>query len=203
VDYDEILFDVTNTAGPFLVITPNTSVTWQGNSVQTVTWDVANTSVAPVNATEVNILLSVDGGNTYPVTLAANTPNDGSEQVLIPNDPTAQARIKVEAAGYIFFDISNEDFTVEDNPIPVELTAFFALNTNEGVMLKWVTTTEMNNSGFSIQRSSDYENYTDVAFVEGKGTTTQPHEYNFIDKISRAGIYYYRLKQIDYDGSYE
>ena len=203
VDYDEIQFDVTDTAGPFLVTEPNTSVTWQGNTVQSVTWDVANTSVAPVNATEVNIFLSVDGGNTYSITLAANTLNDGSEQVLIPNDPTSLARIKVEAAGNIFFDISNEDFTIEDNPIPVELTAFFALNTKDGIMLKWVTSTEANNSGFSIQRSSDYENYTDVAFVKGSGTTTQPHEYNFIDKISEAGIYYYRLKQIDFDGSYE
>jgi len=203
VDYDEIQFDVTDAAGPFLVTAPNTSVTWQGNSVQSVTWDVANTSVAPVNATEVNILLSVDGGNTYSITLAANTLNDGTEQVLIPNDPTTQARIKIEAAGNVFFDISNEDFTIEDNPIPVELTAFFALNTNEGVMLKCVTSTETNNSGFSIQRSRDYENYTDVAFVEGNGTTTRPHEYNFIDKISGVGIYYYRLKQIDFDGSYE
>ena len=203
VDYDEIQFDVTDAAGPFLVTEPNTSVTWLGNTVQTVTWDVANTSIAPVNATDVNILLSVDGGVTYPVTLSANTSNDGAEQVLIPNDPTMEARIKVEAVGNIFFDISNEDFTIEDNPIPVELTAFFALNTNEGVMLKWVTSTETNNSGFSIQRSRDYENYTDVAFVEGNGTTTQPHEYNFIDKISVADIYYYRLKQIDFDGSYE
>jgi hypothetical protein len=203
VDYDEIQFDVTDTAGPFLVTAPNTSVTWQGNSVQSVEWDVANTSVAPVNATDVNILLSVDGGNTYTITLVSNTPNDGAEQVLIPNDPTTQARIKIEAVGNIFFDISNEDFTIEDNPIPVELTAFFALNTNEGIILKWVTSTETNNSGFSIQRSMDYENYTDIAFVEGNGTTTRPHEYNFIDKISGSGIYYYRLKQIDFDGSYE
>jgi hypothetical protein len=203
VDYDEIQFDVTDTAGPFLVTEPNTSVTWQGNSVKSVSWDVANTSVAPVNAGEVNILLSVDGGNTYTVTLVSNTPNDGSQQVLIPNVPTTEARIKVEAAGNIFFDISNEDFTIEDNPIPVELTAFFALNTNEGVMLKWTTSTETNNSGFSIQRSRDYENYTEVAFVEGNGTTTQPHEYNYLDNISVAGIYYYRLKQIDFDGSYE
>jgi len=203
VDYDEMQFNVTDAAGPFLVTSPNTSMTWQGNSVQTITWDVANTSVTPVNAAEVNILLSVDGGNTYPVTLTANTPNDGSEQVLIPNDPTTQARIKVEAAGNIFFDISNEDFTIEDNPIPVELTAFFALNTNEGVMLKWVTSTETNNSGFSIQRSRDYNIYSEVGYMEGNGTTTQPHEYNYIDKISEAGNYYYRLKQIDFDGSYE
>ena len=70
-------------------------------------------------------------------------------------------------------------------------------------MLKWVTSTETNNSVFSIQRSRDYNIYSEVGYMEGNGTTTQPHEYNFIDKISEAGIYYYRLKQIDFDGSYE
>ena len=201
VDYDEILFDVTDAAGPFLVTAPNASVTWQGNSVQTVTWDVANTSAAPVNATEVNILLSVDGGITYPITLTANTPNDGAEQVLIPNDPTTQARIKVEAAGNIFFDISNEDFTIEDDPIPVELTSFFALITYEGVMLKWVTSTETNNQGFEIQRSKAENEYEKIGYVPGHGTTTKIQTYSYTDSKVASGNYTYRLKQIDYDGT--
>ncbi|MCH7516136.1 MAG: T9SS type A sorting domain-containing protein, partial [Bacteroidetes bacterium] len=201
VDYDEIQFDVTNAAGPFLVTTPNTSVTWQGNSVQTVTWDVANTSAAPVNTTDVNILLSVDGGITYLITLASNTPNDGGEQVLIPNDPTTQARIKVEAAGNIFFDISNEDFTIEDDPIPVEITTFFALVTNEGVILKWVTSTETNNQGFEIQRSITENKYEKIGYIPGHGTTTEIQTYSYTDSKVASGNYTYRLKQIDYDGT--
>ncbi|MCW8812365.1 MAG: M12 family metallo-peptidase, partial [Chlorobium sp.] len=63
--------DVTNTAGPFLVTQPNTAVTWQGNTTQTVTWDVANTSVAPVNVNEVKILLSTDGGLNFTEILAS------------------------------------------------------------------------------------------------------------------------------------
>jgi trimeric autotransporter adhesin len=99
-------------AGPFLVTSPNTAVTLDGNSSQTVTWNVANTQVAPVNTTNVKITLSVDGGLTWPFTLAASTPNDGSELVVMPNVGTTQARVRVEAVGNVFFDVSNADFTI-------------------------------------------------------------------------------------------
>jgi len=202
VDYDEIQFDVTDAAGPFLVTSPNTSVTWQGNTIQTITWDVANTSVVPVNAAEINILLSTDGGNTFTEVLLSNTPNDGSEDVQIPNLPTTQARIKVEAAANVFFDISNEDFTIEDNPIPVELSVFFVLSTKEGALLKWTTVSEINNAGFNIERSSDNKEFREISFVKGSGTTTEVTDYIYTDKNVKAGIYYYRLKQMDLDGSF-
>ncbi|MBT8380297.1 MAG: T9SS type A sorting domain-containing protein [Ignavibacteria bacterium] len=193
--------NVTNTAGPFLVTQPNTAVTWPGNTTQTVTWDVANTSIAPVNVTEVNILLSTDGGLNFTEVLASNIPNDGSEDLFLPNLPTTQARIKVEAVGNVFFDLSNENFTIEDF-IPVELTAFFALVTERGVLLKWTTATEKNNSGFMIERSSNNVDFNDVVFINGKGTTTEITDYEYVDNLTKPGMYYYRLKQIDFDGSF-
>ncbi len=202
VSYDEIQFSVTDAAGPFLVTAPNTSVTWQGNTSQTITWDVANTSVGPVNAVNVNILLSTDGGNTYSEILASSTANDGSETLQIPNIPTTQARIKVEASNNIFFDISNENFTIEDNPIPVELSSFVVLNTEEGALLKWTTITETNNAGFGIERSINNSDYTELSFIDGHGTSIIVNDYSYIDKTVKPGIYYYRLKQIDLDGSF-
>jgi hypothetical protein len=193
--------NVTNTAGPFIVTQPNTLVTWQGNTTQTITWNVANTSVAPVNVTQVNILLSTDGGNNFTEVLASNTSNDGSEDIYLPNLPTTQARIKVEAVGNVFFDLSNVNFTIEDF-VPVELTAFFVLNTDKGILLKWTTATESNNSGFMIERSSDKINFNEVAFINGRGTTTEVSDYEYVDIISSPGKYYYRLKQIDFDGSF-
>ena len=108
----ETTVSVTAAAGPFAVTQPNTSVSWARNSMQTVLWDVAGTTAAPVSATTVNIRLSVDGGNTFPILLAAGTPNDGTEVITIPNFATTRARIKVEAAGNIFFDIGNTNFTI-------------------------------------------------------------------------------------------
>ena len=103
---------VSAAAGPFLVTQPNTNVTWDGGTAQAVTWDVANTAAAPVSAANVKISFSSDGGNTFPIVLAESTPNDGSATVTVPNVSTTSARIKVEAVGNIFFDVSNANFVV-------------------------------------------------------------------------------------------
>jgi hypothetical protein len=108
---DLVSFTVAS-AGPFLVTSPNTAVSWAGGSQQTVTWNVANTTAAPINCATVNIRLSTDGGYTFPTVLAAGTPNDGSQSVTLPGTPTTLARIKVEAVGNVFFDISNVNFTI-------------------------------------------------------------------------------------------
>lgn len=111
--YKEIKFAATADAGPFVVTAPNTAgITWEVGQYQEVTWDVANTENAPINCKFVNIRLSKDGGFTYPITLLANTPNDGSAFVVVPDEITSQARIRVEAVGNIFFDISNANFAI-------------------------------------------------------------------------------------------
>lgn len=118
VDYGSITFDADDVSGPFLVSVPNTSTSYNVNQSLTVQWDVAGTNTAPVNCQNVNILLSIDGGQTYPITLASNTPNDGSHQITIPNNQTTTARIMVQAADNIFFDISNQNFTIEGSTGP-------------------------------------------------------------------------------------
>jgi hypothetical protein len=106
-------FNMDGNSGPFLVLSPNTAgLTYLGNSIQTITWDVAGTDNAPVNCASVNIYLSTDGGYTFPTLLVSNTTNDGSQDVLIPAGETSTARIKVKASNNIFFDISNTNFIV-------------------------------------------------------------------------------------------
>lgn len=109
---DEMTVTVNGTAGPFIVTQPNTNVSWNGGSQQTITWDVAGTNVAPINCTNVKISLSTDGGLNFNTVLAANTANDGSEVVTLPNVNSSTCRVKVEAVGNIFFDISNVSFTI-------------------------------------------------------------------------------------------
>lgn len=113
--FDDMIVTVTNTSGPFAVTAPNTAVTWGAGTSQTVTWSVNNTTAAPVSCANVKISISTDGGNTFS-TLVASTPNDGSEVVTVPNTLTTAARIKVEAVGNIFFDISNANFTIGTPP---------------------------------------------------------------------------------------
>ena len=77
------------------------------------TWDVADTDVAPVSTANVKISLSVDGGHTYPYVLAARTPNDGSAvRRRCRTSATTHARVKIEAVGNVFFDVSNADFAI-------------------------------------------------------------------------------------------
>ncbi len=118
--HQQVSFEVDGSAGPFLVTSPNTCVSWQAGSSQTITWDVANTDNASVNCQQVNIRLSLDGGYNYTYVLAANTPNDGSETITLPAGICSnKSRIKIEAANNIFFDISNADFNIETNGTPI------------------------------------------------------------------------------------
>ncbi|MEZ4801639.1 MAG: GEVED domain-containing protein [Gelidibacter sp.] len=109
---DDTVITVNGTAGPFVVTAPNTNVNWNAGTSQTVTWSVAGTTGNGVNAANVDILLSTDGGNTYPITILANTPNDGSQVITVPNNPGSQNRIMVKGSNHIFFDISNTNFTI-------------------------------------------------------------------------------------------
>ncbi len=111
-------------AGPFSVTAPNTAVSFTGGSAQTVTWNVANSNLTPVNAANADILLSTDGGQTFPTVLAAATPNDGSHSVTIPNIATSTARIKVQATGNIFFDITDSNFTITASSFAVSGRVF-------------------------------------------------------------------------------
>jgi hypothetical protein len=108
-----------STAGPFVITAPNSATTFAGGSQQTITWNVANTTASPIDCANVKISFSTNGGQTFPFLMANGVPNNGSAVVTIPNVATNQGRIKVEAVGNIFFDISNANLAViASDPTP-------------------------------------------------------------------------------------
>jgi hypothetical protein len=91
-----------------------------------------------------------------------------------------------------------------DHPVPVELISFNALQVNDKVELNWTTASEVNNFGFEIQKKLEGYNWTTIGFKEGYGTTHEKQFYSFSDfNIYKNEILFYRLKQIDFDGSFE
>lgn len=107
---DTMQLTIDPNSGPFRVTSPNTPISLVGTL--NVAWEVANTDLSPVNAATVDILLSTDGGLTYPTVLASSTPNDGAETVTLPVISAPQSRIRVQGSGNVFFDISDSDFAI-------------------------------------------------------------------------------------------
>jgi hypothetical protein len=113
-------------------------------------------------------------------------------------DENTGAIIRTIATGLSFQYISLYDYSI----VPVELKSFTASVNDNDVTLNWETASEINNSGFQIERKSTGD-YEVIGFLPGFGTTTEPRSYSFTDAGLQSEHYIYRLKQIDLDGSFE
>lgn len=94
-------------------------------------------------------------------------------------------------------------FTGNEVPLPVSMKSFSSRVVKNTVYLNWVTSMEMNNSGFDVERSSDNNIWSKIGFVQGNNSSNQEHSYSFTDYYLATGIYFYRLKQIDYNGNFQ
>lgn len=198
--FTDVVVTVSATSGPFAVTVPNTNVTYVGGSTQTVTWNVNNTTLSPVSCANVKISFSNDGGNTFPFVLAATTPNDGSAPVVIPVGLTTTARMKVEAVGNIFFDISNANFTVTA-PLPVRILSFTAQKDRGIVRLTWQTSEEANIKIYSIEKSVDGIMFKSISTMGASGNGRGGiNTYNAVDVDPSTGKNFYRILEVDNDG---
>ena len=112
-DHEDITVTTDANSGPFVVDYPSANgISWAGLSTETVSWSVAGTDAAPVACSQVDILLSTDGGITFPTVLASNVPNDGSQSVTVPNVSSTNAIVMVMCANGTFFDISDNTFEI-------------------------------------------------------------------------------------------
>lgn len=165
--FTDVVVTVSAASGPFNITAPNTAVSYAGGSAQTITWSAGGTTAAPVSCANVKISMSTDGGLTFPTVLAASTANDGTESLGIPNTPTTTARIKVEAVGNIFFDISNANFIITSSSscnAPSGLTSTSITTT--GATVNWTAV-----SG-AVSYDVDYKLSSSSTFTNAATATT-------------------------------
>lgn len=122
----------------------------------------------------------------------------------LPGTTTGNTR-EVPFSGCPGFGDFNIGTGIAGDPLPVELTSFSARYIDRSVRLNWNTATELNNYGFSIERSQDNETWEEVGFVEGYGTSLSPKSYThtdmLTDDLAKVPQLAYRLRQIDRDGT--
>ena len=152
----------------------------------------------------IGLAVTYDGGTTstplWEITTTGDIPAEEKMLTFTPSAGTYQLIFYLNGDIYNINWWDIDDVSVE-YIVPVELASFTA-NASEGLVeLSWITATETNNQGFEVQRSSGIE-YETIAFVDGHGTTSETHVYSFVEKDIAVGNYHYRLKQVDFDGSF-
>jgi len=199
-----VIISVAN-VGPFVITYPNNITTttepnWAAGDQKTITWNVAGTTGNGINTQFVNILMSEDNGQTYPYTLAANTPNDGSQLITVPaiTDATLPSRIKIEAVDNIFYTVSKpigieitasnnnfnfEDFKLYPNPVSDIVTISFNSQSGSNILIeifdirgRKLNSFDILNSGL-IQKDLDFSNFDSgvylIKIVDGVNQTTK------------------------------
>jgi chitodextrinase len=138
---DDMMITVDGNSGPFTVDSQNTAITYAAGTSQTINWTVAGTNANGVNCSNVTILLSTNGGQTFPITLLSATPNTGTANVVIPNSAGTTNRIMVKGTNQIFFDVNNVNFTITgsgtDTIAPTTSTLSATGTTTSSINLSW------------------------------------------------------------------
>lgn len=183
----------TNYQYPLTVTRPNGNETFYSGTQESINWVWSDTS---------NVTIEYSYGTGWN-TIVTNYPNTGEYIWTVPNVNTNQALVKISKADDSgVYDMSNYPFRIRPF-IPVELVSFNADVWPGSVALSWSTASEVNNFGFEIQRSIDNTDFFAIGFVNGYGTTTELNHYTYTDQNLVPGKYYYRLKQVDFDGTFE
>ena len=132
---------------------------------------------------------------------SAFTLDNGDTWQLIDTKPHGPASFSDDGWGWSG-GMGDTIYRISKDALPVELTSFTANAQDSKVNLNWVTATEINNLGFEIQRKFESGIFATIGFVNGEGTTTNQREYSYTDKNLHDGKYYYRLRQVDFNGDY-
>jgi subtilisin-like proprotein convertase family protein len=178
---DEAIITVSGTAGPFAVTSQNVENTsWVQGTSQTITWSVNGSDVMG-GSTNVNIKLSTDGGLTFPTTLQANTPNDGSQAITVPNIEAKNCRILIEPTANVFYAINSKPFSIGYSvqsscasftfaaPFPIPEQAAYTTRT----IAFSATTATVSDVNFNVDFKHAYLADVEMEIVSPQGTTVK------------------------------
>ncbi|WP_281987814.1 reprolysin-like metallopeptidase [Aquimarina aggregata] len=195
---DILSFSSTTEAGPFVVTTEFSNPSYNGFSSITLLWDVANTTAPPINCQNVDILYSINGGETFDIVLKEGILNDGSEVIELPNIETNQARVMVKASDNIFFNVNDRNFKIEAVNVVAPRAAtdliVSKVDVNE-IKLSWADNSDVED-GFIIERRSD----GDTDFLKIGQTVFNVNNFND-DKLEAGRTYFYRVAAFNAAGA--
>lgn len=138
------------------------------------------------------IYRSTDNGNTW------NATNSGLPIVDIVQS------LGIDRDGFIYTESSGKIYrSINSTVTPVELSSFSGIAIGNNIDLNWKTASELNNRGFQVERKNTEGDFVTIGFIKGFGTTTEEQEYSYIDKDLPAGKYIYRLRQVDFNGTFK
>ncbi len=195
-NFDDMIVTVAGFSGPFIVTSQNTTgLSYAENTTQTVTWNAASTSGAPVNCANVKISLSTDNGLSFSTTLVVSTPNNGSAVVTIPAGiNSTDCRIKVEAVGNIFFNVNTQKFAITS----ILQNVTFGLQNFE-------LFPNPNNGNFNVKFDSDSKNEIKIGVhdLRGREVFSKSYQNNgFFSEVVKlngiqSGIYLFNIQDGD------
>lgn len=156
-------------------------------------WDSAGT----FDITDIRLLVDDDGDFSNATVLSSSDGLTFANGSIIISGITT-SHIPLNSTKYISVASASSD-----TPLPVDLIGFQAKNKGSKVYLEWITSSEVNNDYFVVERSRDGITYEALSIVQGNGSTTLHSEYKYVDNLPYYPVTYYRLKQVDFDGKFE
>jgi subtilisin-like proprotein convertase family protein len=179
---DGMVVTVDENKGPFVVTSQNTvDVSWTKGSTQTITWSVNGTS-SLFGSANVNIKLSTDGGVTFPTVLASNTPNDGSEAIIVPAVASKNCKILIEPTGNIYYAVNSVPFAINyavttscntyTFAAPYPIPDFQAAYTEKTIVVP-ATSSEITDVNFNVGFTHTYIGDVQIEVVSPSGTAVK------------------------------
>jgi len=170
-DDDQVRVTTVNNIGPFTVTSQGSAIQWSSGSTETITWNVASTTSSPVNCSQVDILLSTDGGLTFPNIVMSNVTNDGSQNITVPNLPTSTGRIMVVCSNNIFYNVNGATIGIDMAPMQDYCDpAYTNSSCTSNDFIDDVTFNGISNLGSGCALSGNYSDYTAQSTTVDLGT---------------------------------